>query len=179
MRPGLPSIAVSVPIAARSRGWSSRDAASIDAAWAVGLLIVTSLVGTLGTFRSPKLALTSGLLLASVGLLVLGNTSSSWRAVAAGALIGCGTAIFTSHVAPLLILKAPKEMLVRFQALLGIAQLLSVFIMNAPIAWAASYSYAQFAFAVAAALCIRAGALQVVQSAEVASWNFLKAEKKE
>ncbi len=174
----LPSIAVSVPIAARSRGWSSRDAASIDAAWAVGLLTVTFLVGTLGTFRSPKLALTSGPLLASVGLLILGNATNSWRAVAAGALIGCGTAVFTTHVAPLLILKAPEEMLVRFQALLGVSQLLPVAIMNAPIAWAASYSNAQFAFVVAAALCIVSGALQVVQSAEVASWNFLTTENK-
>lgn len=158
----LPSIAVLVPLTARARGWTATDAARIDAAWAVGILAITLLISLTSTLRRPRAALLLGPITCALGLIGLAAATTPGVATAAAVLVGAGTAMFTTHVAPALIRLAPRDQLSRFQSLLGMVQLLPAAVSTAPYAtlghWqpSAGLAVAALLAATAAAVGVRA-----------------------
>lgn len=91
-------------------------------------------------------------------------------AAAAAILIGCGTALFTTHVAPTLIRLAPTDRLSRFQSLLGMVHLLPAALLSAPYASLGHLHPATaFGAAVVAALIAAALPLHHVQDPSISS----------
>lgn len=130
----LPVVAVVLPSAARANGWSATQASLLESSWAAGMLAVTLLISFIGTTTRQTLALTSGLLVAALALFVLALPISAPLAMAASAILGAGTALFTTHIAPALLRLAPVGQMTRFQSLMTIVQLGPPALVNAPFA---------------------------------------------
>lgn len=162
----LPTVGVVVPMLARGRGWSPAQAGLLDAGWAAGLLAVTLAVSVLGAprRRTPMIV---GPLLVSVGAVLLALPVSPPVAIGVCALIGVGTALFTTQVAPLLVRIAPAEQMARFQSLLVLVQLVPPALLNAPSAALAAHG-SGLAALLPAALMGAAAAVLILATAPVA-----------
>lgn len=159
----LPTVGVVLPLLARGRGWTSAQAGLLDAGWAAGMLAVTLLVSILGAprRRTPMIA---GPLLASAGVLLLALPVPATLAIAVCALIGAGTALFTTQIASLLVRLAPAEQMARFQSLLVLVQLVPPALLNAPFAALAGPGSGLVALVLAALMGMGAAALILVTS---------------
>lgn len=159
----LPVVAVVLPSAARAQGWSSSQAALLEAAWAAGTLTVTLLVSFTGTITRAHRALIGGPLLMALALLalalVLPLALPLPLALGASAVLGAGTAVFTTHIAPLLLRRAPAGQMSRFQSLMSLVQLAPPAMLNGAFAALAGSGSATLALLLAAAL---AGAAALV-----------------
>ena len=154
----LPVVAVVLPSAARAQGWSGSAAGLLEAAWATGTLSVTLLVSATGTLEKQHRALVGGPLLMAGALLalVLALPHSPPAALAASALLGAGTAVFTTHVAPTLLRRAPAGQMTRFQSLMALVQLAPPALLNGPFAALAGSGRASLGLLLAAALAAAA-----------------------
>lgn len=118
----LPALYLSLPLLARERGWTAAQTGWIEGAWIVGTLGITALVGARGAVRRAGRPLWVGPLIGAIGLAALAVAPAVGWAVAASVLMGVGTAVFTTHVAPLLLAVTPDGMTTRFQSLWGVVQ---------------------------------------------------------
>lgn len=130
----LPTVGVALPLLARGRGWTSAQAALLDAGWAAGMLAVTLLVSALGTPRRQRIPMVGGPMLVCSGLLLLALPLTSAAAIAVCGVIGVGTALFTTQMAPLLVRLAPSAQVARFQSLLVLVQLVPPALLNGAFA---------------------------------------------
>ncbi len=126
----LPMLSLCVPLLVRERGWGSADSGLIETSWVAGCLAVSLLVAKRGTRRRPADAMVAGPAICAVGIVTISLAPSATVAFAGAGVMGLGTAIFTSHVFPLYLLRTPPEMLARFQALLLVAQFLPTLVAN-------------------------------------------------
>lgn len=147
----LPVVAVVLPSAARVQGWSGSQAGLLEASWAAGTLGVTLLVSFTGTLARQERALIGGPLLMAVALSALALPLGVPATLLAAALLGVGTAIFTTHIAPLLLRRAPAGQMARFQSLMAIVQLVPPALLNGPAAALAGNGSASLALLLAAA----------------------------
>lgn len=131
----LPTIGVVLPVLARGRGWSGSQAGLLDAGYALGVLGVTLTIGVLGAVRSTRVALVGGPLLVALGSLVLALPLPPVAAIMVCTLIGAGTALFTTCIAPMLVRWAPARQMARFQSLLVLVQLVPPAALNGAFAW--------------------------------------------
>lgn len=154
----LPVVAVVLPSAARAQGWSGSAAGLLEAAWAAGTLTVTLLVSVTGTLTKERRALVGGPLLMAGALLALvfALPVSLPAALGASALLGAGTAVFTTHVAPLLLRRAPTGQMTRFQSLMALVQLAPPALLNGPFAALAGTGRAWIGLLLAATLAAAA-----------------------
>lgn len=159
----LPTVGVVLPLLARGRGWTSAQAGLLDAGWAAGMLAVTLLVSILGAprRRTPMIA---GPLLASAGVLLLALPVPAPVAIVVCALIGAGTALFTTQIAPLLVRLAPAEQMARFQSLVVLVQLVPPALLNAPFAALAAPGSGIVVLVLAALMGVGAAALILATS---------------
>lgn len=130
----LPVVAVVLPSTARANGWSATQASLLESAWAAGMLAVTLLISFTGTTTRQILALTGGLILAALALIALALPITAPLAMAASVILGAGTALFTTHIAPALLRLAPVGQMTRFQSLMAVVQLGPPALVNAPFA---------------------------------------------
>jgi len=166
----LPTVGVVLPVLARGRGWSSAQAGLLDAGWAGGMLTVTLLVSVLGTPRrhTPMIV---GPLLVAVGALLIALPVSSTVAIGVCGLIGVGTALFTTQIAPLLVRMAPVEQMVRFQSLLVLVQLAPPALLNAAFAALAAQGSGFVALVLAALMGAGAATLILVGPLVAGAWR--------
>ncbi|MGO1198628.1 MAG: MFS transporter [Dermabacteraceae bacterium] len=164
----LPVVAVVLPSAARAQGWSGSEAGLLEAAWATGTLTVTLLVSFVGTVRAQHRALIGGPLLMMAALAALALSFAAPLALptmlGASALLGVGTAVFTTHIAPMLLRRAPAGQMMRFQSLMAIVQLAPPALLNSPLAALAGSGHASLALLLAAALAGSAALLIAADS---------------
>lgn len=155
----LPTVGVVLPVLARGRGWSAAQAGMLDAGWAIGMLAVTGTVSVLGTPRRQGTSMIGGPLLVAVSVPLLALPLPPTAAIAVFALIGAGTALFTTQVAPLMVRLAPAGQMTRFQSLLILVQLAPPAALNGIFAWLAAQADALPALLPAALMAIGAAAL--------------------
>ncbi len=119
----LPLLALGVPLLARERGWAATTAGVIEACWIGGTLAVSLLVAKVGTRARPRPPLVGGPVLAALGVAALALAPSPFAAYVAATVMGLGTAVYTTHVFPLYVLRSPEDMMARFQSVLLLVQL--------------------------------------------------------
>lgn len=152
----LPSVGVILPSFARSAGWDSSDAGLLEGGWAAGTLAVTLVVSISGTMVRHERALIGGPVVIALTLAALSLSVPPAAAIAVCVLLGTGTALFTTHVAPMLLRTAPPDQVTRFQALMAIVQLVPPAVLNSPLAWLAGTGHAQFALLLSAGMAMTA-----------------------
>jgi MFS family permease len=126
----LPVGGLLVPLLGHDRLWPAAVSGLVVGAIAVGTATATVLVLFRGSGPRPGAVAVAGLLLAAGGLLGLASSAVVPAAVAAGALIGLGTGLFTTHLGPLLLGSAPVSHLARVQAVVLLAQSLPLIATN-------------------------------------------------
>ncbi len=126
----LPVLSLGVPLLARERGWAATDAGVVEACWIAGTLAVTLVVARTGTRAKPRPPLAAGPVLAGLGVVALSLAPTRAAGYAAALVMGVGTAVFTTHVFPLYVLRSPPDMLARFQSVLILVQLLMMLLGN-------------------------------------------------
>lgn len=126
----LPLLSLGVPLLARERGWAAADAGLVEACWIAGTLAVTLVVARTGTRARPRPPLVAGPVLAALGVVALALAPTPAAGYAAAVVMGVGTAVFTTHVFPLYVLRSPPDMLARFQSVLILVQLLMMLVGN-------------------------------------------------
>lgn len=129
----LPVSSLLVPLLTRHFGWGASGAGLIIGAQGIGAVAVALTVSRHGQAARPGLVACGGLLLAAAGEAFLAAASTAPVAVLAGAVIGIGTALFVSHVAPVLLTSAPEAYLSRVQAVLTLPQSVTLVASNALI----------------------------------------------
>lgn len=122
----LPLSSILIPLLARSRDWSARAAGAIAAAQVLGGMGVSLLVVWRGSWRRPGRASALGLGLAGCGCIGLAFAPTPAWAVTAGAMIGLGIGIFTSHVSPVVLQATATTHLARVQSVLLMVQMAPV-----------------------------------------------------
>lgn len=155
----LPTIGVVLPVLARGRGWSGAQAGLLDAGYALGVFAVTVAIGVLGAVRSPRVALTGGPLLVALGSLLLALPLPLVAAIAVCGVIGAGTALFTTCIAPMMVRWAPAAQMTRFQSLLVLVQLVPPAALNGAFAWLGGQGGALPALLPAALMAVGAAVL--------------------
>ncbi|MGP9683820.1 MULTISPECIES: hypothetical protein [unclassified Brachybacterium] len=165
----LPVVAVVLPSWARANGWDASQASLLEAAWAAGTLTVTLLISITGTLSRQNLALIGGPVLMSIALGALASPPGplgAGAAILSAALLGVGTAVFTTHIAPTLLRLAPAGQMTRFQALVGVVQLAPPALLNSPFAALSGGGHASVALLLAAALAAGAALMIGVSTRE-------------
>lgn len=157
----LPVVAVVLPSWARANDWSASQASLLESAWAAGTLTVTLLIAATGTLTRQNIALIGGPVLIAGALAALALPLGVTAAILSSALLGVGTAVFTTHIAPALLRLAPAGQMTRFQALMGVVQLAPPALLNSPFAALSGSGHASFALLLASILAIGA-ALTIV-----------------
>jgi MFS family permease len=155
----LPTISVVLPSAARLAEWPSSRTGLLESAWAAGTLGVTFLVSFTGTSRHTTWALTTGLVVVAAALAVLALRFTPGTGVGACFVLGIGTALATTHIAPALLSLAPPDQMTRFQSLMTIVQLAPPLLLNAPFSALAGTGHAKRALIVAGAASVLGAAL--------------------
>jgi hypothetical protein len=155
----LPLLTLSVPLAARERGWSASATGTVEAAWIVGTLSVSLVIARTGTRARPLLPLVAGPFLAAGGVVVIAVSAGPSSALVGAVVMGVGTAVFTGHVFPLYVLKTPAHLLGRLQALLGVVQSAAMLAGNPLLGLVAGSGGAGASMLLAAALSCAAGLL--------------------
>jgi MFS family permease len=166
----LPTVGVVLPSAARVAHWTSSRAGLLEAAWASGTLGVSLLVSFTGTSPRMARALISGLVVVSVALVVLALRFTPITGIGACLVMGAGTAVVTTHIAPALLRLAPPDQVTRFQSLMTIVQLAPPLLMNAPLSALAGTGRAWAALGIAALAALLAAAL-IVRDASTGRWR--------
>lgn len=157
----LPVGSVVVPNIARRHTWNAGQAGVLESAWAAGVLVITLGISYTGTLKAPRNALIAGPLLAALSIGAIGLAPSVPLAALGTFTLGAGTALFTSHVAPLLIVLAPKQQLVRFQSLLTLVQIAPSAALNSIFSILSHGNKWIFALVLAASMSFLAGLLQL------------------
>ena len=85
-------------------------------------MLVAVIVTAGGAFRRPGAAAAAGIALAAVAVLALTVARSPVAGMAAFALVGVGSGIFSTHVGPLILGGAPATHLARVQSVLVLVQ---------------------------------------------------------
>jgi MFS family permease len=129
----LPVSSLLVPLLTRHFAWGASGAGLIVGAQGLGAVVVALSVSKWGQGAKPGLVACAGLLLAAAGEALLAASAAAAVAVSAGAVIGVGTALFVSHVAPVLLTAAPAEYLSRVQAVFTLVQSVTLVASNALI----------------------------------------------
>jgi MFS family permease len=127
----LPVSSLLVPLITRHFAWGASRAGLIVGAQGLGAVVVALSVSKWGQAAKPGLVACGGLLLAAAGEGLLAASAAPAVAVCAGAVIGVGTALFVSHVAPVLLTAAPAEYLARVQAVFTLVQSATLVASNA------------------------------------------------
>ncbi|MFE6892644.1 MFS transporter [Streptomyces sp. NPDC057694] len=126
----LPVLSLLVPLLAREEEWGAGAAGLVLGAQGVGMVAVTLVVVRRGPLGRPGLMAASALILAGVGVLVLGLSPGATASVAAGLVIGIGNGTFSAHIAPLVLASSPDSHLSRIQAVLVLVQSSALLLMN-------------------------------------------------
>ncbi len=153
----LPTVILCVPLAGLERGWGAAATGAVAGCWTVGTFVATSAVSRWGDLGDRARVVGPGL--GTAGVLLLATTSSVPAGAAALALLGLGTAAWTTTALPRFVRATPDGMLARFQALLGFAQNLAVLVALPALGRLAAVAGVRAALVPAAALLLATAAL--------------------
>lgn len=153
----IPVTTLLVPVLGRQHHWPAATAGLVAGATAAGTIVVAAYVTLAGAVRRPGVGGCAGLGLAATGiasLALVGAHAARWQrpvtlplvgelevgtvaVMLAGAAIGAGAGIFSTHMAPLVLRSTPPEQLSRVQAVVALAQSLPLLLANLALGTAA------------------------------------------
>lgn len=152
----LPMVGVAFPSTGRVRGWQGSTTSLLEVAWVIGSLAVTLVVSWTGMMRNPRTALVAGPLLATLALGLFAIHGPIALTIVAAGLLGVGTTLFTSHVAPMLLRRVPMDSMTRFQSLLTLVQIVPPAALNSVFAVLAVGTHTWLAPGLAAVMAVAA-----------------------
>ncbi|MGA8116563.1 MAG: MFS transporter [Actinocatenispora sp.] len=155
----LPTTSLCVPLLAREHGWAASTAGLIVGSSVGGGLALSLTVARRGAFGRPGMVAASGAVLAALGIVGLGLSTTVPYAVAAALVQGVGVSAFGSHVAPLLLASAPGSHVTRLSSILMLLQVLPLIASNNLVGLLASHASAQVATMACAGATAGAGVL--------------------
>ena len=117
----LPVSSLLVPLLGRERGWSAGTTGLVVGAVALGTATVALAVLARGASTRPGIAGPAGLLLSAAAVAGLALPVPAAAAVAFGLGMGLGIGLFTAHIGPLILDRAPASHVARVQAVLVLA----------------------------------------------------------
>ncbi|MGH4031783.1 MFS transporter [Actinomycetota bacterium Odt1-20B] len=126
----LPVISLLVPLLGHHRGWDTGATGLVVGAQSLGIMAVAVLVVRKGGSDRPGRTAALGLLVAGTGTAALALSAAAPFATAAALMVGLGSGLFSTHVAPLVLTATPEPFLSRIQALLGVVQSAALLLMN-------------------------------------------------
>lgn len=154
----LPVLSLLLPVLARQQGWEPTQVGIIYGISTGFTAIVAVWVLITGGFTRLGLTGCCGLAVAAVGILGLAMLPAHVALFGAGALVGLGMGLFSTHIGPLLLGSTPATHLGRVQAVVAMAQSLPLLISNFLLGALAQVTNAQLALALCAiALVLTAG----------------------
>ncbi len=152
----LPMLSLLVPLAAHERGWAARETGFVEMAWITGTLGVTVVVARYGTYARAIVPMAAGPLVTAAGVVGVALSDRLPMALISACVMGIGTALFTTHVFPLYILRSPDGMIARFQALAGVVQSAPMLVSNSALGALGGDGHATRAMLLVAALTFAA-----------------------
>lgn len=129
----LPAMSLLLPVLARQQGWEATGAGLAAGVGAGAAAAGAILVMVHGGYRRPAVAAGAGLLLGAAGLVLLATARGGVLAVVAAGAVGLGTALFSTHLGPLVLGQTPPDHLARVQAVVGLAQSVPLLVANAAL----------------------------------------------
>lgn len=118
----IPIGSLLVPLLARGHGWGAGSAGLVIGAQSVGTILVTLVVARRGVAQRAADAALTGLATAATGDVIIGCAPDVAAAIVGALVIGAGSGLFVSHLAPVLLGTAPRTHLARIQSLLSVVQ---------------------------------------------------------
>ncbi|MGF7238938.1 MAG: MFS transporter [Frankia sp.] len=150
----LPASSLLLPLLLRHHGWRPAVGGLTLGAQSLGGVVVALAVSRFGTRRRAGRVAAAGLMVTAGGVGLLAVAPSPAPAVAAGAVLGAGVGLFTSHMAPLMFSSAPDTHLSRVQAVLNIVQSTALVVTTPTLGVAAQRFGAPIATAACAAVVL-------------------------
>lgn len=118
----IPVTSLLIPLIVRQHHWDPAAAGVIVGAQAVGGITVALIVARRGSAARPGLAAAAGLVTIAAGELAMALAPVKVVAALGSGVMGVGTGIFVSNLAPVLMGTTPRSHLARVQALLSLVQ---------------------------------------------------------
>jgi hypothetical protein len=172
----LPITSLLLPLLGRQNQWSPAQVGVIAGAQAAGIAVLAVYVTVRGGHRRPAMVAASGLLIAGLALAALaltaggsgpdtahGPAAGDWLGPFAGGwesavgwefVVGLGTGLFTTHLAPLILGGPASSHLSRVQAVLLIAQSVPLLLTNNLLGWLAGAAGPAAAIGLCAAVTV-------------------------
>lgn len=126
----IPVTSLLIPLIVRQHHWNAATAGVIIGAQAVGAITMALTVARRGSAARPGLAAAAGLATIAAGELTIAVAPVRAVAVLGSGVMGLGTGIFVSNLAPVLMGTAPRSHLARVQALLTLVQSGALVVFN-------------------------------------------------
>lgn len=126
----LPTVSLLMPLLARHHEWGPGTAGILAATQSLGIIVVAALVTARGGSARPGRAAAIGLVLGGCGTALLALAPSPVMAAGGSLVIGLGSGVLGTHIAPLVLATAPDSHLSRLQALLTLVQSTALLAMN-------------------------------------------------
>lgn len=146
----LPVLSLLLPVLARQQGWEPTQVGFIYGVSTGFTTIAAVWVLITGGFMRPGIAGCCGLVVAAMGIIGLAVLSGYMVLLVAGAFVGLGIGLFSTHVGPLLLGSTPATHLGRVQAVVAMAQSLPLLISNFMLGALAQFTNAQVALTLCA-----------------------------
>ncbi|WP_129670182.1 MFS transporter [Phytoactinopolyspora endophytica] len=126
----LPQSSLLMPLLARERNWSADSAGVIVGAIAIGTVAVAVTVMVRGAHPRAGLVAILGLVVSGLGIALVAVAPVPAAAAAAGSVAGFGTGLFTTHIVPMILGRAPRSHVARVQAVVLMAQSFPLLVTN-------------------------------------------------
>jgi MFS family permease len=126
----LPVSGLLLPVLGHQRGWSGGLVGLVVGALTLCTAAVALVIILRGAFPRPGLVTVAGIWIAATGVIGLTVATSPCWAIVAGAVVGVGNGLFTTHIAPLILGNSPPTHLARVQAVVVLAQSLPLLVTN-------------------------------------------------
>jgi MFS family permease len=118
----LPILSLLMPLLARHHGWGPGAAGLLAATQSLGIISIAVLVASRGGSKRPGRTAAIGLIIGGCGTALLAPAPSPILAAGGSLIIGFGSGVFSTHIAPLVLVTTPDSHLSRLQALLTLVQ---------------------------------------------------------
>jgi Major Facilitator Superfamily len=126
----LPVLSLLLPLLARHRRWGPDAAGLLAATQSLGIIGIAALVAARGGSERTGRTAAFGLVAGGCGTALLALAPSPTAAAAGSLILGLGSGVFSTHIAPLVLATTPDSHLSRLQALLTLVQSTALLTMN-------------------------------------------------
>lgn len=122
----LPAVIYGPSLMARESGWGAGSSGLIELGWLVGGIVVTAVIARRGASHRVWVAVALGISLILIGLIGMASSPVPSGAFGGAVVLGVGVSMCTAHLWPAYLAGTPEDQLGRYQALLVLAQMVTL-----------------------------------------------------